>query len=177
MSMGKILIVFMFLSAALVGGAVYYFQVYGFYEEVRGAEVENVQLTAIDSGMPETIPFENFKGIDANSSPLRYRACFTTPQSRTVLTETYVIHEDAEPLNAPGWFDCFDAQIIGEALESGTMIGFLGEANIVYGFDRVVAIDAAGNGFVWHQLNRCGKELFDGRAVPEGCPPPPERTE
>ena len=82
----------------------------------------------------------------------------------------------AVPLNAPGWFDCFDAAEIGAALEDGTAIAFLGTANVVYGFDRIVAVTDDGRGFVWHQINHCGEEVFDGNPPPEGCPPPPERT-
>ncbi len=175
--MGKFLAVFLVLSAVLAGGGMYYLQEYHFYEEVQGAEFETVELTGLVSGAPESIRIENFEGIDADSSPLRYRACFTTPMSQALLTETYEIYEDAVPLNAPGWFECFDAATIGEGLETGDMIAFLGTANVIYGFDRVVAVDAAGNGFVWHQLNHCGEMVFDGKPVPEGCPPPPERTE
>ena len=175
--MGKFLTVFLVLSALLAGGGMYYLQVYGFYEEVQGTEVEVVELTGLVSGTSDPIRIESFEGIDADSSPLRYRACFTTPMSQALLTETYETYEDAVPLNAPSWFDCFDADRIGEGLETGEMIAFLGEANIVYGFDRVVAVDEAGNGFVWHQLNHCGEEHFDGRPVPADCPPPPERTE
>ena len=32
-------------------------------------------------------------------------------------------------------------------------------------------------GFVWHQMNICGEEVFDGNPPPPGCPPPPERSE
>ncbi len=35
------------------------------------------------------------------------------------------------PLNAPGWFDCFDADAIGEALETGEALAFLGSRDIV----------------------------------------------
>ena len=97
--------------------------------------------------------------------------------SLPALTETYEVYDQPTPLTAPGWFDCFDAQAIGAALEENQAIAFLGTANITYGFDRVVAIFPDGRGYAWHQINICGEEVFDGNPPPPGCPPPPERTE
>ena len=79
--------------------------------------------------------------------------------------------------NAPDWFDCFSSTEIGEALETGQALAFLGVENIEYGIDRVVAVLPDGRGFAWHQINRCGERVFDGDPPPEGCPLPPERTE
>ena len=171
---GKILTMILLLSAVLAGGAMYYLQVYGFYQEVQPDNVEDVQLTSLVSGLPEPILYENFKAIDAESSPLRYRACFETPMSQAMLTETYVIYDDPVPNVAPGWFDCFDAAAIGSALEEGAAVAFLGTSNVIYGFDRVVAVTGDGRGFVWHQINACGETVFDGDPAPEGCPPPPD---
>lgn len=175
--MGKVLAAVIVVSAILAGALMYYLQVYGFYEEVTPTGVEDVQLTSLTTGLPEPILSENFKAIDASSSPLRYRACFETTMSQAMLTETYVPYDNPIPNVAPGWFDCFDAQAIGAALEEGQATAFLGTANIDYGFDRVVAIYPDGQGFVWHQMNVCGEEVFDGNPPPPGCPPPPERTE
>lgn len=172
--MGKVLTVFLLASAVLAGVGMYYLQVYAFYEEVPATNTGDVQLTTLAANAPEPILYKDFRGIDADSSPLRYRACFTTGMSVAVLTETYVIYDDPIPNNAPGWFECFDAQAIGKALEEGEATAYLGQFNIVYGFDRVVAIDEGGNGFVWHQINACGQAAFDGDPLPDGCPPPPE---
>ncbi len=175
--MGKILTVFLVASTVIAGVAMYYLQVYAFYDDVPVSETQDVRLTTLAGNEPEPILYENFRGIDADSSPLRYRACFDTTMSEALLTETYVLYEDPVPNNAPGWFDCFDAQAIGGALEDGAATAYLGVFNIIYGFDRVVAIDGAGKGFVWHQLNACGEAAFDGDPLPEGCPPKPEVTE
>ncbi len=156
----------------------YYLQVYAFYDEVPVSETqEDVLLTNINTGEPEAILYENFRGIDADSSPLRYRACFETEMSEALLTETYQLYETPVPNVAPGWFDCFDAKAIGAALEAGEATAYLSVFNIVYGFDRVVALDGQGRGFVWHQINACGEAAFDGDPVPEGCPPEPEADE
>lgn len=155
----------------------YYLQVYGFYEEVQATNDGDVQLTDLSSGVPEAILYENFKAIDSDSSPLRYRACFETSMSQALLTETYEIYDNPVPNNAPGWFECFDAQAIGAALEESTAIGFMGTFNITYGFDRVVAVMEDGKGYVWHQMNDCGKAAFDGDPLPPHCPPQPENGE
>ncbi len=168
---GKLLAIFLLLVAVVGGAGMYYLQVYGYYTHVQATGEGDVQLTGLESELPEPILYEDFKAIDAESSPLRYRACFTTTVSQALLTETFLLYDDAVPTVAPGWFDCFDADALGADLEEGTAMAFLGTANIIYGFDRVVAIDDAGRGYVWHQLNHCGKAAFDGDPLPEGCPP------
>jgi len=174
---GKVIVFALIATGVIGGGSVYYLQEYGFYETIEATSDDMVQMTSVTTAMPETILFSDFQAIDADSSPIRYRACFTTPQSLAMTTETYELYDNAEPLNAPGWFDCFDASAIAEALETGDALAFLGTANVTYGIDRIVAVHQDGRGFVWHQINACGEEVFNGNAAPEGCPPIPERTE
>ncbi len=173
--MGKVLGIMLVLSGLIAGGAMYYLQVYAFYEEVTASE-DDVALTSLFSGEPEPILFEDFAGIDSDSSPIRYRACFETPTSLALITETYVIVDNPEPLVAPGWFDCFDAEQIGADLEDGTAIAFMGTENIQYGIDRIVAVYPNGRAYAWNEINACGEVVFDGDPVPEGCPTPPERA-
>ena len=94
--------------------------------------------------------------------------------SQALLTETYELYDNPVPNNAPGWFDCFNAEAIGAALEDGSALAFLGQENIEYGIDRVVAITQDGRGYAWHQINACGEKVFDGEPTPEGCPEPPQ---
>ena len=162
------------LSAAAAGGLMYYNQVYAFYDRVDAADFGQIELTSTITGLPEPILTNDFQAIDSDSSPIRFRACFSTPISLGTLTDTYEIYETAEPLNGPGWFDCYDARTVGEAIERGDMIAFLGTENIQYGIDRVVAFDQAGNGFVWDQINACGEAKFQGDPLPSGCEPAPE---
>jgi hypothetical protein len=164
----------MLVIAAVAGAALYYLQVYAFYQEVVDVDASSVQVTTIMQNAPEPILYDNFKAIDADSSPLRYRACFSTQQSISMMTETYVMIDKAEPRVAPHWFDCFDADTIGQGIESGDAIVFMGTQNIQYGIDRVVAIFDDGRGYAWHQINECGEVVFDGRRAPEKCPTPPE---
>jgi hypothetical protein len=173
MSGARIAIVGIIMSALIAGAALYYLQVYAYYVEV-GAEDAQIELTSVVTGEAEPIIFDSFDAIDSDSSPIRYRACFTTVLSQAMLTETYVIHDDAEPRVAPGWFDCFDAEQIGADLETGNAIAFLGTEHIHYGIDRIVAVYPDGRAYAWHQINECGEVVFDGNPAPEGCPSQPE---
>lgn len=174
---GRIVIVGIIVSALIAGAALYYLQIYAYYTEVTAEEAGPVTLVNLITEQPEPIRFENFGAINSDSSPVRFRACFTTPHSQAMLTETYQTYPQAEPLVAPGWFDCFDAEAIGEALQTGTAIAFMGTENITYGIDRVVAVFPDGRAFAWHQINSCGEVVFDGNPAPEGCPPAPERLQ
>ncbi len=147
--------------------------VYAFYEPVKATGTDDVQMTVMVTGVPEPILYENFEAIDADSSPIRF-GLFTTSQSLAMMSETYKPYEGAVPLVAPRWFDCFDAKEIGGALETGEAIAFLGEENVEYGIDSVVAVLPDGRGFVWRQINHCGEVVFDGQPAPENCPPKPE---
>ncbi|MBR9652828.1 DUF6446 family protein [Thalassovita aquimarina] len=171
---GKLLAGFIVVTALLAGVAMYYLQVYAYYDEVAASGTNDVQMTSLVSGLPEPILYDGFKAIDSDSSPIRYRACFTTRMSQAMLTETYELYDGAVPLVAPGWFDCFDAKALGAELENGTALAFAGQRNIQYGVDRVVAVTADGRGYVWHQINHCGEVVFDGKPAPEDCPTPPE---
>lgn len=164
---GKFIVISILVSSLLGGAGLYYLQVYGFYEPV---EVAQVELVSVVSNTPEPISIDNFEAIDAESSPIRYRACFTTDMSLALLSETYVGLENATPRNAPHWFDCFDASAIAAELDAGTALPFLGQKNIDFGVDRIVAITEDGRGYVWHELNDCGEKAYDGTIVGEECP-------
>jgi len=169
------------LGSAFFGGVLMYYQlVYAGYAELTPEQVGEIQLVSVVSDQPEPLLLDNLKAIDTVEEGVRlsgaisFRACFDVPQSQATLTETYVIMDEAVPLNAPSWFDCFDAREIGQSLEAGGAIAFVSQSNISYGVDRVVAVMPDGRGFAWHQLNACGEAVFDGDNAPEGCPEPPE---
>lgn len=166
---GKILAGLVVVSAIVAAAAMYYLQVYAFYDPVNAPD-DGVYMTTY-AGSEERIIAKDFQGIDADSSPIRYRACFTTPHSIAMLSETFEIYDTAEPLTAPGWFDCFDAEEIADELHAGQAVAFLGKKNIAYGVDRVIAVNSDGQAFAWHQLNNCGEKSYDGSAVGEECPP------
>lgn len=159
------------VAALVAGAALYYLQVYGFYRAVSPAEGAGVTLVSLASEEPEPIAYSAFEGIDADSSPIRYRACFRTELSHAILSDTFVPIEAPMPRNAPHWFDCFDAEAIAAEIAAGTALTFLGRKNVHYGVDRVVAITSDGRGYVWHELNDCGEKAYDGTVVGEACPP------
>ncbi|WP_276719175.1 DUF6446 family protein [Pseudooceanicola nitratireducens] len=171
--MGKFLAALIVICAVGGGGLLYYLQVYGYYETIVPTG-EDVILTDL-TGAEDLVTYADFQAIDAYSSPIRYRACFTTDVTGGAL-DSYQPYPDAEPLEAPGWFDCYDADEIGAALEDGRARAVLSVKNYVYGIDRVAAIFPDGRGYVWHQINHCGEVVFDGRPAPEGCPQPPSEN-
>ncbi len=171
MNAGRAFVVFTLASALLAGGAMYYLQVYGYYERLA-PEAAAAQVVTLADGTRAPLAVTAAEAIDATSSPIRYRACLTAaPPDPATLTP----YPDPVPLHAPAWFSCFDAPALGAALENGTARAFLAQADRPWGIDRVVAFTADGRAFVWPQINRCGKALFEGQPVPDGCPPPPER--
>ncbi len=160
---GKYVAGFIVITAAIAGIAMYWkLQESTHYTPAsfqKGAEIE---LTLIESGQPEPILVDQIEGITAEASPLGYRACFHTPLSQAMLTETYKVYEKPTPLIAPSWFGCFDADAIGEALEKGDAIAFLSKANVspvdptkpaAPEIDRVVAVFPDGRAYAWHQLS------------------------
>ena len=169
----RIAILGLLMISLIAGGALYYLQVYAFYDDVT-AQVDDIKLVSVATGEPEEIVFADLTAIDSDSSPLRFRSCFTTSLSQALLTETYRVYDEAEPRVGPGWFDCFDAAQIGADLEAGIAFGFLSHENITYGIDRVVAVYPDGRAYAWNQINFCGEVVFDGNPVPPECPPAPE---
>jgi hypothetical protein len=147
---GKLVSGALVIAAAVAGAAMYYLQVYGYYEPL--AAVREIEITTV-GGTREPLLIEGFEGIDAASSPLRFRACFVVPVSLDTMTESYQIAADAVPLNGPGWFSCYDAAAVGAALEAGEAVAFLGTRDIHPGVDRIIAVTRDGRGFAWHQLN------------------------
>ena len=175
--MGKFLAAFIVVCAVGAGAGIYYLNEYAYYVEVELHPGLDVVLLPQDSEEGVAIAYEEFQAIDASSSPIRYRACFTTALTRDELAQSYTVLQQQIPRIAPGWFDCFDAEAIGAALEAGTATAFLSVKNIEYGVDRIVAVTDQGRGFVWHELNNCGKKAYDGTVVGETCPDLPEASQ
>jgi hypothetical protein len=149
---GKLFVIMLIGFAAAFGGALWYFQTYAWYEPVAADDAALV-LTPLGEAAPEPMLAEEVRAIDAATSPLKFRACFRTPMSLAMLTETYRVYERATPLTAPGWFDCFDARRLTEDLESGAAIAFLGAEEASGGADLVIAVYDDGRAYAWRQLN------------------------
>ena len=164
MRRGRLVVISLLGVAVAMGGGLWYAQTQAWYVETIPA----IEMTRFD-GEVEVLAVEDLAGIDAEASPLRYRACFATALSQATLTETFIPYPDPVPLTAPGWFDCFDAAELGASLEAGEALAFLGRQNAPYGFDVVVAVDGTGQGFAWRQMNPCGEASFSGDPLPPGC--------
>ena len=162
---GRIMVIVLVLAGVLGGFGMYYLQVYAYYD--RLAPLSSLTVAGADG--PVTLAVRDYQGIDSDSSPLRQRACFTVDP----LPGGLVPHATPTPLNAPGWFDCFDARAIDADLTAGRAAAWLVEGNFRYGFDRVMAVYPDGRAYLWHQINPCGSAHFDGRPLPAGCPLPP----
>jgi hypothetical protein len=173
--MGKFLAALITVCAIGGGVLMYYLQVYGFYEATPVKETGAVAFLPLGAEQTEAVSVRNLQTLDSESSPIRFRACFEVDQSIAMLSETYQEFPNAEPLVAPDWFSCFDAVEIGDAVQAGTAFSFMGTPNITYGIDRVIAVLPDARGFAWHQINKCGEKHFEGRPVPENCPPVPKR--
>ncbi|MEX3014883.1 DUF6446 family protein [Gymnodinialimonas hymeniacidonis] len=154
MTSGKILVSVIVGVTAIFGAALWWFVNYAFYEELDDVAL----IVQRGDGAAFEVPLDpvgnQVSGINAESSPLRFRACFTLPaeQAADLLTEAFP-YDDPIPLGAPGWFECFDAETIGTALEAGEAQAFLIQRDITRGIDRVGALFPDGRGFAWHQLN------------------------
>jgi len=150
---GRVVLIAMLLFAVIAGGGLYYAQVYAFYGDAVTEETAMIPLFAADETGMRDLQVTDMTWVQKTSSPLGYRACFTVSNSIAMLTETYALAEEAVPLEAPGWFDCFDADAIGAALEEGSALAFRGEHEVQDGVDMVIAVFDDGRGYAWHQLN------------------------
>src|SRR5690606_24996022 len=150
---GKLVAGFIVLTALVAGAAIYYLQEYAYYRTVDRASAEAViRLTDLAGGAEPRLA-EGVDGVDADSTPRRFRGCFRTPLRCDLLSGTYVAYGAPTRLLGPKWFSCFDAKALGADLETGTALAFLSEKTIHPGVDRVVAVYPDGRAFAWHQPN------------------------
>ena len=150
MTSGKIMASMLVLVALLAGVAVWYLQVYGFYDEVdeiTGAA--DIVVTRPD-GTTHPVAVAGFRAIDATSSPIRYRACMTLDPAEVADAAPYPA---ATPLNGPGWFQCYSAKALTLDLEAGHARAILGQSEVRPDVDRVLIVYPDGRAFAWHQLN------------------------
>lgn len=152
---GKILVIFFAALLLLVGGSLYYLQVYHFYREISGPEIP-VNMTLVgDQGQALEIPVTDFKGIYSVSTPIGHRACFKTDPAMASTAQPY---PQATPLGAPGWFGCFDYGQITDDLASGAAKAYLAQKNIAPKIDNIIAVYPDGRAYEWRQANEDAEE-------------------
>ena len=122
----------------------FYFQNFAFYERLTVKS-----RLAIEKKMVEVI---NYNGIDASSSGLKLRECFTVTEESFEI-EDLTIYQNPTPLNAPFWFECFNAESITLDLNANKAVAFLSKKEEFDGIDKVIALYPDGTGFQWRQLN------------------------
>lgn len=118
-----------------------------------GQPLDNVvmTLTPAGGGTAEEIPADDLQVVSANALPQSLWACFRVINSIPMLTETYEVADQADPVAPPVEFACFDAPRIASDLQDGTALAFLGARDVWPGVDRMVAIYDDGRAFAWHQ--------------------------
>ena len=150
MTAGKIMASMLVLTALLTGLAVYYLQVYGFYEDVDEITGASEMMVTLPDGATRSVAVGDFRAIDADSSPIRWRACFTLDPAEVADAAPY---PQATPLNGPGWFQCYSAKALTADLEAGNARAVLGQSEVRPDVDRVLVVYPDGRAFGWHQLN------------------------
>lgn len=150
MTAGKIMASMLVLVALLVGVAVWYLQVYGFYEDVDEITGAAEMVVTRADGSLHPVAVDGFRAIDADSSPIRWRSCFTVDAAQMADAAPY---PDATPLNGPHWFRCYSARALTGDLGSGAARAVLGQSDIRPDVDRVFAVYPDGRAFGWHQFN------------------------
>jgi len=135
---GRVLIIGFVVFTLVFGIALWYFQTRAYYEQIRADSVEI-------AGRSYTV--SDWRGIDAPTSPIKLRACF-----RLAETPAAPEAEDAAPLVAPDWFDCFDAPALARALETGDATAYLAARDEFGAANRIVARFPDGRAYMWRQL-------------------------
>jgi hypothetical protein len=110
-----------------------------------------ISLTPVNGGLPEAILQEGMMIASDSAAPNSLWACFTTPLSMALLTESYEVVDGIAPQNPANSLPCFDAEQLKEAVSTGQAVAFLGERNVLPGVDRIVAVYQDGRALAWHQ--------------------------
>lgn len=135
---------------AVFGIGMWYSQVYAYYEEVTG-------ITEVTVG-GEPFNVSDYVGINAPTSPLKMRGCFTfeNPKGAIVAGQRAT---DATPLKPPHWFDCFDPEQITADIDAGEAIPIMAGKDEGDGADLYMAIYTDGRAYRWRQPN----DKYEGR--------------
>ena len=135
---GRMLAILMIAVPAVFAAALWWFQTRAYYEEIGADDVEIAG---------QSYPVSDWRGIDAPTSPLKLRACFRLAEAPDAPRA-----EDAKPLVAPPWFDCFDAAALDGALERGEAVAYLAQADEFGAANRIVVRFPDGRAYMWRQL-------------------------
>ena len=87
---GRVVVVAILLITAVFGGFQWWFHTRAYYAPIESAEL----AIALDDSTEMTLSYSDFEGIDADTSPLRFRACFTLDVSALAATEGAVTYDE-----------------------------------------------------------------------------------
>ena len=102
-------------------------------------------------GLPPEVLHDAVEATRDNALPDSLWACFQTPLSMGLLTESYVVAEEVAPTNPVSSLPCFDAQDVIAAVTVGDAVAFMGERDVIPGVDRIVAVYQDGRAVAWNQ--------------------------
>ncbi|MEM9050095.1 MAG: DUF6446 family protein [Pseudomonadota bacterium] len=142
---GRVVVIGILVASVLFATGLWYYQVHAYYERITGVTLIDVAGNAV--------PVSGYDGIDAFTSPLKIRACFRTDPA---VFADLPAAQDAAPLVAPYWFECFAADAITADLAVGRAVAHVAEDTTPDGVDysilTYVAIYPDGRGFLWRQF-------------------------
>ena len=70
---GKVIVALLVFPAIFAGAALYYLQIFSFYEEIVPDGKTDISILQKKNELPEVINYSNFRAISSDSSPIRYR--------------------------------------------------------------------------------------------------------
>jgi len=146
---GRWVVLAILAITVIFGLGMWYAQTRAFYTTLDSASL----VVTSPTGEVLPLPHDGFRGIDADSSPLRFRACFTLDEAGMAAAARAATHPDPEPLVAPAWFDCYDAATLGAAIETSEARAVMSMHEIARGVDRIIAVFPDGRAYAWQQLN------------------------
>ena len=158
---GSVLISILLIITGAMGIGLWYTIEKAYYVNIIDVNEINVAGTLRD--------VKDYNGIDAETSPLKLRACFNVDWEYNLNSDYKNI---ATPLIAPKAFNCFDAKKIGADIQAENASVILADVNVPFGFDKYIVQYPNGKSYMWRQINECGKAHFAGDPLPLGCPVP-----
>ncbi len=159
---GRTVFIAMFVFVAIFAAGLFYAINYAHYDETQHDEFEIAGLEV-----------SNYRQIDGNSSPIKFRACFNAAEG----TKIYAEAGEPTPLTAPFWFDCFDVEKLTNDIANGALTAAPFDINEPFGVTSYIAIYPDGSGYAWRQINECGEAKFAGHNMPADCPDNTESKE
>ncbi|MCY3879490.1 MAG: DUF6446 family protein [Rhodobacteraceae bacterium] len=147
---GRLAVLLLLAVVSLTGAALWYLGTYVQYTAFHGPQPGFGPVLELQ-GIRKSVSLADIQGIQGDSSPLKFRACFRTDPPVPIPADA--AYPDPTPLVAPDWFGCFDAERIGADLEADLAQAVLVKGEIASSIDRVVAFYPDGRGYVWHQLS------------------------